>query len=114
MATWYNLVKILAKLKTSTSFSAAVITQTVIGFSIVVLLYVNLEWNNGVIDNWSPYLLIYLAYLIIISPVLSKVSSLPDKRKKFVTARDELIKAQKCATNNPEDVMIHIRTAIEL
>ena len=34
--------------------------------------------------------------------------------KKYITAREELIKAQKCVKNNPDDVMHHIRSAIEL
>ena len=112
------MTKLLEKLKSPTSFPAALITQTVIGFSIVAMLFVNLQLKNGVIEIWTPYLLVYLAYLIVISPLMSKVApkqiTSTQTRKKYVTARDELVKAQKCAKSNPEDVMNYVRSAIEL
>lgn len=104
------------KLRSTGSFNVAIITQTSIGLGIVVALFVEEITRNGILDNWKPILLVYLAYLISISPVLSKIKTKTNslQTKKYVTARDEVIKAMKCASSNPEDVMIHIRTAIDL
>lgn len=107
-------MSLLDKLRSSGSFKAAIITQTSIGFGIVASLFIESITQNRILENWTPYLLVYLAYLIAISPVLSQTKSNSSQTKKYVTAREELVKAMKCAKSNPEDVMLHIRSAIDL
>lgn len=109
------MAKLLEKIKSSpTTFSSAVITQTTMGLWLVIILLVNLSWKNTIIETWTPYILIYLAYLIVVSPILSRFTPSTPSWKKYITAREELVKAQKCVKNNPEDVMYHIRSAIDL
>jgi hypothetical protein len=45
---------------------------------------------------------------------IEPVSYISLERRRYVTAREELLKAKENAKKNPEDVMNHARTAIEL
>lgn len=64
--------------------------------------------------------MIYLAYLLIIPPIIHYRRNKtiekfePPLREKFVTAKNELDKAVKLAADSPEDAMIFLRIAIDL
>jgi hypothetical protein len=67
-----------------------------------------IEWclselrSNLHLSNWNE--------LANIKPI--EFTNLP--RKKYVTAREEIAKAKEILEENPEDVMMHLRTAIDL
>lgn len=47
-------------------------------------------------------------------PNLGSLQIITPQRKKYVKARDEIARARELAETNPEDVMGHLRTAIDL
>lgn len=100
--------------------TTSLVTQTIIKIILITLLFVNYIFKISIIEEIQLYLLIYLAYLLIIPPIINHVRSSrlenfeQPLRKKFVTAKEELDKAVELAADSPEDAMIFLRSAIDL
>lgn len=100
--------------------TTALVTLTTVKIILITVLFVNYFLEIEFIQNIQIYLIIYLAYLLIIPPIINhrqnpKIEKFEQPlRKKFVTAKDELDKAVHLAADSPEDAMMYLRTAIDL
>lgn len=102
------------------NISTSFFTQIIIRIVLISLLVANYFFTIPIINDIQIYLLIYLGFLLIVSPIINHVRN-PEKmlqeepiRKKFVTAQEELDKAVEIAADFPEDAMMYVRTAIDL
>lgn len=102
------------------SGTADITTLTTIKIILITGLFVNYFFKIQFIQEIQLYLMIYLAFLLIVPPIIHHQRNKKREkfeqpiRKKFVTAKDELDKAVELAADSPGDAMIFLRIAIDL
>lgn len=99
--------------------TADITTLTTIKIILMTVLFANYFFKIQFIQETQLYLMIYLAFLLIVPPIIHHQRNKKRERferplrQNFVTAKDELDKAVKCAADSPEDAMIFLRGAID-